>query len=133
MSSRTVGALVIAGFMLTLSGSTFASAEDEKAELASIAAVEGAGIMIVSPTNGARIKAGVESKLAYEVTPGKGGDHFHVWVDEAKGPSIRETKGVYTLPRLSPGDHVISIKVVAKDHSPTGPMRSIKVTADPRL
>ncbi|MBF0634133.1 MAG: hypothetical protein HQK85_05735 [Nitrospinae bacterium] len=133
MSSRTGVALVTLGFILAISGSTFASTVDESAELASIAAVEGANIMIVSPANGARIKAGVESKLAYEVMPGKGGDHFHVWVDDAKGPSIRETKGVYTLPRLSPGDHVISIRIVAKDHSLTGPMRSIKVTADPRL
>lgn len=133
MLIKTAVTLTIISFMLTISGATLAYADDEKAELASIAAVEGASIKITSPAGGARIKAGVESKLAYEVALGKGGDHFHVWVDEAKGPSILETKGVYTLPRLSPGEHVISIRVVAKDHSPTGPRRSISVIADPKL
>jgi hypothetical protein len=132
MLIRTIVALALVGFILTLPGSTFAYAEDEKAELASIAAVEGASIKIISPADGAHLKAGMESPLAYEVKPGKGGDHFHVWVDDDKGPGIHETKGTYTLPKLTPGKHNISIRIVAKDHAVTGPRRSISVIADPK-
>jgi len=42
---------------------------------------------------------------------------------------MHDTKGVYSLPKLSPGVHVITIKIVDKDHTPTGPEKSIQVTA----
>lgn len=130
MLIRNIVALAIASFILALSGSTFASAENEAAELASIAAVEGASIKILSPADGTHIKAGAEATLAYEVKPGKGGEHFHVWVGEKRGPSIRETKGAYTLPRLTSGKYVISIRIVDKDHVATGPRRSINLIVD---
>jgi len=103
---------------------------DLKAEAASIAAVPGASINILSPADGAHLDADEEYPLTYEVTPGKGGDHFHVWVDEKRGPGIHDNKGKYTLPKLTPGEHNIYIKIVDKDHVPTGPKMSIRVFAD---
>ncbi len=104
-------------------------ASDVKAEAASIAAVEGASITILTPADGAHLDAGEEYPLKYEVKPGKGGDHFHVWVDDKRGPGIHDYQGTYTLPKLTPGEHVIYIGVVDKGHASTGPKKSIVVIA----
>lgn len=131
MLIKTTLALALVAFMVTLSDATFASAHDAKAELASIAGAEGASIRILSPADGAHLKAGVEYPITYEVKVGKGADHFHIYVDEKSGPSMYDIKGVDTIPGLTPGEHIISIRIVAKDHVPTGPRRSIKVIVDP--
>lgn len=123
--------MLAAAVGLALSTSAFADrAAEEKAEAASIASVPGASIKILAPVDGAHLDADEEYPLAYEVTPGKGGDHFHVWVDGRRGPGIHDTKGTYILPRLGAGEHIISIRVVAKDHVATGPEKSIRVIAD---
>lgn len=115
---------------LTITPAAFADrAADMKSEDASIAAVEGASIKILSPSDGAHLNAGEEYPLNYEVKPGKGGDHFHVWVDDKRGPGIHDNKGTYTLPKLTPGEHVIYIGVVDKSHVSTGPKKSIVVVA----
>jgi len=88
-----------------------------------------ASIKILSPEDNGHIDAGEEYGLQYEVTPGPGGDHFHVWVDDDRGPGVHDTKGTYKLPKLSAGKHTITIKVVDKDHVPTGPQKSITVIA----
>jgi hypothetical protein len=88
-----------------------------------------ASIKILSPANHAQLDAGEEYPLKYEVIPGPGGDHFHVWVDDDRGPGVHDAKGTYMLPKLSPGTHTITIKVVDKGHVPTGPEQSITVTA----
>ncbi len=67
--------------------------------------------------------------MAYEVTPGPGEHHIHVWVDDKRGPGIHKMKGTYILPKLSPGEHVITIKTVDKEHSPTGTEKSIRLIA----
>jgi len=85
-------------------------------------------VTIVSPANNAQLEANKEYPLAYEVVPGDGGDHFHVWVDDKRGPGIHDNKGTYMLPKMSPGAHVITLKVVDKGHVPTGPSAEIKVT-----
>jgi hypothetical protein len=90
---------------------------------------EVAAIKILSPADHAQVNAGEEHQLAYEVTPGPGGSHFHVWVDDQRGPGVHSSIGTYTLPKLSPGEHVISIKVVDKEHRPIGIEQSIRVTA----
>jgi len=87
------------------------------------------GIKITSPADKSQIDAGEEYPLKYEVTLGAGDDHFHVWVDDSRGPGIHDTKGVYTLPKMSPGTHVITIKFVDKGHVPTGPQKSITLYA----
>lgn len=121
-------------FGLVLSTTAFADrAAEDKAEAASIAAVPGASIKMLSPADGAHLDADEEYPLAYEVTTGKGGDHFHVWVDGKRSPGIHDTKGTYTLPNLTPGEHIISIRIVTKDHVATGPEKSIRVIADAQL
>jgi hypothetical protein len=91
-------------------------------------AVTPASIKILSPADQSVLDAGESYPLSYEVTPGTGGDHFHVWVDDKRGPGIHDTKGTYSLPKMKPGEHVITIKIVDKDHVPTGPEKSISVT-----
>ena len=116
---------------LVLAPSAFADrAAEQQAEAASIASVPGASIRILAPADGAHVDAGEAYPLNYEVTPGKGGDHFHVWVDGKRGPGIHDTAGKYTLPKLSAGEHIIAIRIVDKDHVATGPEKSIRVIAD---
>ena len=88
-----------------------------------------ASVKILSPANNAQIDAGEEYSLKYEVVPGPGGDHFHVWVDNDRGPGVHDSKGTYMLPKMSAGTHIITIKVVDKGHVPTGPQQSITVVA----
>ena len=122
--------ILFAILCLAITPAAFADrAADVKSEEASIAAVDGASIKILSPTDGAHLDAGEEYPLSYEVKPGKGGDHFHVWVDDKRGPGIHDNKGTYILPKLSPGQHVIYIGVVDKSHVATGPKKSIIVVA----
>jgi hypothetical protein len=88
-----------------------------------------ASIKILTPADGAQVDAGESYSLQYEVALGPGDDHFHVWVDGDRSPGIHDLKGTYALPKLSPGEHVITIKLVDKGHVPTGPEKSIKVHA----
>ncbi|MEO8505035.1 MAG: hypothetical protein ABI609_14140 [Acidobacteriota bacterium] len=98
------------------------------AGLATLAiASDKASIKIVSPKDHEQLEADETYQLEYEVDPGPGGDHFHVWVDQDRGPGIHDQKGKYTLPKMAPGEHVITLKVVDKGHVPTGPEQSIHV------
>ena len=60
-----------------------------------------ASIAILSPKDGDVLDAGETYSLAYEVVPGPGGDHFHVWVDGERGPGVHTLKGKYDLPKLA--------------------------------
>lgn len=86
-------------------------------------------IKILSPADRAQINADQEYPLTYEVALGPGGSHFHVWVDDKRGPGVRNVTGTYILPGLSPGEHVITLRIVDKEHSPTGIEKSIRLTA----
>lgn len=86
-------------------------------------------VRILAPADNAQLDADEEYPLDYEITLGSGDNHFHVWVDDKKSPAQRSTKGTYTLPKLSPGKHVVYIKIVDKGHAPTGPEKTIHVTA----
>jgi hypothetical protein len=86
-------------------------------------------IKILSPADQAVRDAGESYPLIYDVIAGTGSDHFHIWVDNERSKGIHDSKGVYNLPKLSPGEHTITIKLVDKDHNPTGPEKSIKVIA----
>jgi hypothetical protein len=92
-------------------------------------AITPASIKILTPVDHSELDADESYPLAYEVIPGTGSDHFHVWVDKDRSKGIHETKGTYNLPKLSPGEHTISIRLVDKDHVPTGPEKSIQVIA----
>ena len=113
---KVSGVLILAG-LLGLTHGPIAFAKDA------------ASVKILSPANNERLDAGEEYPLNYEVTPGPRGDHFHVWVDKDRGPGVHDSKGIYNLPKLTPGQHVITIKVVGKGHVPTGPQQSINVSA----
>ena len=41
--------------------------------------------------------------------------------DGERSPGIHDLKGTYRLPKLTPGEHVITLKLVDKGHVPTGP------------
>jgi len=86
-----------------------------------------ASIQILKPADQAQLDAGESYPLDYQVTLGKGDDHFHVWVDEERSPGIHDLKGTYMLPKMTPGVHTITLKLVDKGHVPTGPQKSIQV------
>lgn len=96
----------------------------------SLASAAEAKIDIISPADGSRLDAKAQSKLAYEVTLGGGGDHVHLYVDGKQTALLRQTKGSYTLDPLMPGMHEICARMVNKNHTPTGVERCIKVTAE---
>ena len=85
-------------------------------------------IQIVTPADHAQLDADESYPLEYQVTLGPGDDHFHVWVDAERSPGIHDLKGTYRLPKMTPGEHVITLKLVDKGHVPTGPQTSIRVT-----
>ena len=88
---------------------------------------QGARITILAPKDGETLDAGEAYSLRYDVVPGPGGDHFHVWVDGERGPGVHERKGAYALPKLAAGTHTITLRVVDKSHVPTGPEKTITV------
>jgi hypothetical protein len=87
-----------------------------------------ASIQILKPADHAQLDAGESYPLEYAVVLGPGDDHFHVWVDGERSPGIHDLKGTYALPKLAPGPHVITLKLVDKGHVPTRPEKSIQVT-----
>lgn len=86
-----------------------------------------ASIRILKPADQAQLDADESYPLDYQVTLGPGDDHFHVWVDNDRSPGIHDLKGTYMLPKMTPGTHVITLKLVDKGHVPTGPQKSIQV------
>ena len=93
----------------------------------SVFAAGTADIQILKPAPNAQLDAGEVYPLDYQVTLGPGDDHFHVWVDEERSPGIHDLKGTYMLPKMTPGVHTITLKLVDKGHVPTGPQKSIQV------
>ncbi|HEX3554497.1 MAG TPA: hypothetical protein VIA62_14835 [Thermoanaerobaculia bacterium] len=91
------------------------------------ASAKGASIQILKPADHADLDSDESYPLDYQVTLGPGDDHFHVWVDAERSPGIHDLKGTYMLPKMTPGQHVITLKLVDKGHVPTGPQKSITV------
>ncbi len=112
--------LVLLFLFLTLAAGAFASPAANSASPASL--------RIVTPADHAQLDAGESYPLEYLVTLGPGDDHFHVWVDGERSPGIHDLKGTYNLPKMTAGEHVITLKLVDKGHVPTGPQTSIRVT-----
>jgi hypothetical protein len=90
-------------------------------------APQSASIQILKPADHADLDSDESYPLDYQVALGSGDDHFHVWVDADRSPGIHDLKGTYMLPKMSPGKHVITLKLVDKGHVPTGPQKSITV------
>ncbi|MBZ0070343.1 MAG: hypothetical protein WCY26_02045 [Thiohalobacteraceae bacterium] len=99
--------------------------------LVTTAALAAAGsVTILAPADGATLDAMEQNKVEYEVVPGPRGDHLHVYIDGSETGLLRQLKGTYTLETLAPGAHEICIKVVNKNHTPTGPEQCIHVTVE---
>lgn len=94
------------------------------------AAAQQPSVSIESPADGATVDAMAQTRLVYEVVPGPGGDHVHVYVDGKEVGILRSLKGEYTLETLQPGPREVCIKVVNKAHVPIGLQRCIQVTVD---
>ena len=86
-----------------------------------------ASIQILKPADHANLDSDESYPLDYQIVLGPGDDHFHVWVDADRSPGIHDLKGTYVLPKMTPGQHVITLKLVDKGHVPTGPQKSITV------
>jgi len=89
-----------------------------------------ARIDITSPADGSKVKAGMQSQLAYEVTLAGDADHAHLYVDGKMAGLLRQKKGSQTIDPLMQGMHEICAKMVDKNHTPVGVERCIKVTAE---
>lgn len=84
-------------------------------------------VTILSPADGATLDVMEQNKIEYEVVPGPGGDHMHLYVDGEEVAILRELKDSYTLESLSPGKHDLCVKVVNKNHTPIGVEQCIAV------
>ncbi len=74
---KVTSIIILAGFLGLTQGS-IAFAKDA------------ASVKILSPANNTQLDFGEEYPLNYEVTPGPGGDHFHVLVDKDRGPGVSD-------------------------------------------
>lgn len=92
-----------------------------------VAQADGGAVTIVSPADNATLDAMAENRISYDVTPGPGGDHTHLYVDGKEIAVLRQLKGSYTLASLAPGAHELCIKVVNKNHTPIGIEKCVKV------
>lgn len=92
-------------------------------------AAEGS-ITISAPADGARLDPMAQNRIAYEVVPGPGTDHVHLYVDGKEAAVLRQLKGSYPLETLAPGQHAICIKLVNKAHTPIGVERCVNVTVE---
>ena len=70
------------------------------------------------------------AKTRWNTKLGAGDNHFHVWVDGERGGPVRDLKGSYMLPKMTPGKHAIIVKIVDKAHVPTGPEKSVFVKVE---
>ncbi len=98
--------------------------------LAADAAEKGA-ITILAPTADTVMQSGVESKLEFNVQLSPRGNHLHIYVD-SQDPIIARNVAhcpcSVTLPKLSPGKHVIVIKEATSGHAMTGIESSVTTT-----
>ncbi|MEW5972361.1 MAG: hypothetical protein AB1713_01225 [Pseudomonadota bacterium] len=84
-------------------------------------------VAISSPQDGATHDASKPLVVEFAADPGPRGDHVHVYVDAGKPRVVRSLKGSETISDLPPGMHDICIKLVTRDHVPTGAEDCVKV------
>lgn len=108
----------------------FAAALTAVIGFASAAPAAGPSVTITSPTDGEKLDAMAQTRVAYEVVPGPNGDHVHLYVDGKEVAILRQLKGTHTLETMATGAHDICIKVVNKAHTPVGVEKCIKVEVE---
>ncbi len=79
----------------------------------SIAPAQGASVKILSPTPG-QVFASDHVPLRFNLTKGKRGDHVHAYIDGELMGMFMSNNG--TLNGITPGHHVLELRVVADDH-----------------
>lgn len=94
----------------------------------SIGSAAAKAVRILSPSDGAIHKSDVPLTFSYEFTPRTTGDHVHAFLDDRLLIMLKEPKGTYTLPGVTPGKHAIKIDLRNADHEALGPVDSIQIT-----
>jgi hypothetical protein len=92
------------------------------------AASEGNFLTILSPADGAKLKAGQAYSLEYEVMPEAKAEHVHLYIDGDETAIGHKLKGDFPFGPLKPGDHKICINPVNKNHTRTAAQTCITVT-----
>ena len=104
---------------------------NNSASMSGDAGMKGGGsIDIMSPADGATVKANEPVELKYKVVKSPEGNHVHISVDGGKPDVVKQMEGTHEVGPLSPGDHTITIMEVTSNHSPTGNKAMIHVKAE---
>jgi hypothetical protein len=92
-----------------------------------VAAEEDNLAMILSPADGAQLKAEQVSTLEYEVKPEAKSEHVHLYIDGNEVAIGHKLKGGLPFGPLTPGDHKVCISPVNKAHTRTTAQACITV------
>jgi len=87
-------------------------------------------LKILTPADGAILKAGESIPVKYDIKPNPGGDHSHIYIDHIEAGILRRKKATFTLSPLPSGEHSICLKVVNKAHAPIGQQTCITVVQE---
>ena len=79
----------------------------------SLKPAQGASVKILSPTKGQTF-SGDQVSIEFKLVKGKTGHHVHAYVDNELMGMFEGEKG--TLNGIKPGNHVLTLRVVADDH-----------------
>ena len=90
----------------------------------------GGSIDIMSPADGATVKANEPLEMKYKVNKSPNGNHVHISVDGGKPDVVRQMEGTYKFGPLSPGEHTVTITEATSGHAPTGVEAMIHVKAE---
>ena len=92
-------------------------------------ALADANVKITSPADGGKVKASEPVNVIYDITPGPGGDHAHIYVNDKEAGILRKLNSSFSLDPLPAGTHTVCVKVVNRGHAPIGQESCIKVTS----
>lgn len=96
----------------------------------SVGGEEGArseSVRIHAPAAGALLDGETRHALEYEIKPGAGSHHVHLYVDDIEVAILRRLKGSHLL-ELKRGPHEICVKAVNAKHVPIGAESCIHVS-----
>jgi hypothetical protein len=85
-------------------------------------------VNITSPADGAKVQSS-GTQVAYEAAAAPNAHHAVVTLDGAQAAELKDMKGVYTLTKLSLGEHTVCVRVVDSQQALTEAEKCIRVTA----
>jgi hypothetical protein len=94
---------------------------------ARVGAEDGNLAIILSPADGAKLKAEQVFTLEYEVKPEAKAEHVHLYIDGDEAAIGHKLKAGLPFGPLTPGDHKICISPVNKAHTRTTAQSCITV------